>query len=118
MAMLTMGGANLPAPSALKISLIDVSAQADRTASGLAVIDRIADKRRIHLKWALMTAAQMQSLLTASGSGAFFSVTYPDPVTAASRTATVFAESRAAGILRMIDGSPVWTDVEITLTER
>ena len=118
MAMLTMGGVNLPAPSALNISLIDVSAQAERTASGLAVIDRIADKRRIHLKWALMTASQMRSLLTASGSGAFFSVTYPDPVTAASRTATVFVESRAAGILRMIDGSPVWTDVEITLTER
>lgn len=118
MAMLTMGGANLPAPSALKISLIDVSAQADRTASGLAVIDRIADKRRIHLKWAQMSAAQMRTLLTASGSSAFFSVSYPDPVTSAARSATVFAESRAAGILRMIDGSPVWTDVEITLTER
>ena len=118
MAMLTMGGVNLPAPSALKISLIDVSAQAERTASGLAVIDRIGIKRRFNLKWTRMSALQLQTLSDAIGTDTFFSMSFPDPITGTASTVTCFLESGNAGILRMVNGSPVWTDVEMTLTER
>ena len=116
--MLTMNGAQISAPSAMKISIFNVAAQAGRTASGCAVIDRIGVKRRLELKWAHLNATSLQTLLTAVGSDGFFNVTYPDPATGAARTMSCSCEERAAGVLRMIDGSPVWTDVALTLIER
>ena len=118
MAILAVDGTNLPAPSAMKISILEVSAKAERTASGRAVIDRIAEKRRIELKWAYLTGSNLSALLSAVGTDAFFSLTYPDPVTAAARTMVCACTDRQMGVLRMIDGAPVWTDVEMTLEER
>ena len=60
----------------------------------------------------------VRSLLTAVGSDAFFSVTYPDPATGAARTMQCCCEERKTGILRMADGAPVWVDAGFTLIER
>ena len=116
--MLTVNGASLPAPSAMKISIFNVGAQSARTASGLAVVDRIGVKRKIEMKWAHLSATDMQTLLTAVGAGAFMSATYPDPATGAARTMQCYCEERKTGMLRMKDGVPVWTDAELTLIER
>lgn len=118
MAMLKVNGADLPAPSAMKVSIFDVSAKAERTASGRAVIDRIAEKRKVELKWAYLTGNQLNGLLTAVGTGAFFSLTYPDPATGAARTMTCACKEREMGVLMMVDGEPVWKNVEMTLEER
>lgn len=116
--MLTVNGANLPAPSAMKVSIFNVGAQAGRTASGRAVVDRVGVKRKIELKWAHLGASDMQSLLAAIGSDTFFSAVYPDPATGAARTMQCYCEEKKTGILRMADGAPVWIDAELTLIER
>lgn len=116
--MLTVNGAALPAPSAMKVSLFNVVTQAARTASGCAVVDRIGVKRKLELKWTHLNAAGMQSLLAATGSDTFFSAVYPDPATGAARTMQCYCEERKAGVLRMDGGSPVWTNIELTLVER
>ena len=118
MALLTVNGAEMPAPTTLKINIFDVSATADRNASGNVVIDRVGTKRKLEMTWAHMTAAQLSALLTAVGEKLFFTAGYPDPQTGGMRSMTCYCGDRATGVLRMENGNPVWTDVEMNWIER
>ena len=118
MAVLTVNGADMPAPSALKISIFDVSSTADRNASGYVVIDRVGTKRKLEMRWAHLTAEQLSLLLTAVGENVFFTAGYPDPQTGGQRSMICYCGDRATGVLRMEGGMPVWTDVEMNWIER
>lgn len=117
MAVLTVGGASVPAPSELKVVLFEVGSGDVRSASGTLVKDVTAVKRRLNLRWAHLTPVELGNLLSAV-SGAFFQAEYPDPVTMAARTAVFRSGESAAGVLRMVDGAPVWTDVSMEWIER
>lgn len=118
MAVLKVNGAEMPAPSSMKINIFDVSAAADRSASGRMIIDRVGTKRKLELRWSHLTVDQLSALLTAVGEKTFFTAAYPDPQTGAERSMTCYCGDRAAGVLRMDDGKPVWTDVEMNWIER
>lgn len=118
MAVLKVNGADMPAPSAMKISIFDVSATADRSASGKMIIDRVGTKRKLELSWAYLSAAELSALLTAVGEKTFFTAAYPDPQTGGERSMTCYCGDRATGVLRMENGAPVWTDVEMNWIER
>lgn len=117
MAVLTVGGAAVPAPSEMKVTLVEVGSGDVRSASGALVKDVLAVKRRLTLRWAHLTPVELGNLL-GSVSGAFFQAEYPDPLTMAARTAVFRAGDAAAGVLRMVDGAPVWTDVSMEWIER
>lgn len=117
MAILTIGGEAIPSPSELKVSIFQVGSDETRSASGMLVSDRIAEKRRLNLRWAHLTPAQLGALLGKVGA-AFFQATYPDPKTMAVRTMTCHCGECGAGVLRMVDGAPVWTDVEMEWVEK
>lgn len=116
MAMLTVNGAAMPAPSTMKVTVFDVSSGEKRSAAGCAVMDRIAVKRRLELRWAHMTAAQLSALLQALDG--YFEVTYPDPQDGAIRSATCYCSDRSAEMLRMEGREPLWIEVKMTWTER
>ena len=118
MAVLRVNGVDMPAPSTMKINIFDVSASADRSASGIAVIDRVGTKRKLEMTWAHLTPAQLSALLTAVGEKLFFTAEYPDPQTGGMRSMNCYCGDRATGILRMDGNSPVWTDVEMNWIER
>lgn len=118
MAILSVNGVNMPSPSAMKVNIFDVSSSADRNASGYAVIDRVGVKRKLEMTWAHLTAQQLSSLLTAVGTNTFFTAQYPDPQTGTSRSMTCYCGDRAMGVLRMQNGVPVWTDVQMNWIER
>lgn len=118
MAMLKVNGADMPPPSAMKVTIFDVSSAVERNASGNAVVDRVAVKRRLDLKWAHLGADNLQLLLQAIGGNGFFTASYPDPQTGSARTMECYCGDRATGVLRMVDGVPLWTNVEMTWTER
>lgn len=118
MAVLTVNGVAMPTPSAMKINIFDVSANADRNASGNVVIDRVGTKRKLEMRWAHLTVNQLSSLLSAVGEKVFFTAGYPDPQTGGMRSMTCYCGDRSTGILRMEDGRPVWTDVEMNWIER
>lgn len=116
MAILKLNGADAPSPSALRVELFDVGSDEMRSASGRLVTDRLAVKRRLSLRWALLTADELAALLNAVGE-MFFAAVYPDPELGM-RTAEFRCESRSAGVLRYVNGEAVWTDVEMLWTER
>ena len=116
MAMLTVNGKPVPAPSAMSAAVFDVSGGVSRNAAGSAVMDRTAVKRRLELTWAHITGQDLSMLL--GEIGGFFDVTYPDPVSGEPRQMQCWCGDRAAGILRMGENGPVWIDVKMTWTER
>jgi len=115
MAMLTVNGAAVPAPSGMAVTVFDVSGGAVRSASGSAVMDRSAVKCRLELHWAHIPGEELAQLLGAIGG--FFDVEYPDPQLGR-RTMCCYCSDRVAGVLRMQAGSPVWTDGKMSWTER
>lgn len=115
--MLKINGTNAPSPSALSVAIEDVSSPVERSASGDAVRDYTGTRRRLKLRWAHLTGAQLAALLAAVDA-AFFDATFPDPVTNAAATARCWCASRSMGVRRMQNGAPVWTDVEMEWIER
>ena len=53
-----------------------------------------------------------------TGGEVFFSATYPDPELGTARTANFRCAERSSGVLLVRGGEPVWTDVEMTWTEK
>ena len=117
MAMLTVNGAAIPAPSEMQVTVFDVNPAQERSAAGELVMDRVAVKRRIDLRWAYLAGSDLAALLSAVGGG-FFEAGYPDPVTGEARSMRCCCGDRASGVLRMEDGAPVWTNVEMSWTEK
>ncbi len=115
--MLKINGAAAPSPSALTVSLEDISGAAERSAAGSAVRDYAGAKRRLKLRWAHLTGLQLRAILQAVDA-CFFNVNYPDPLTGALATVQCWCAARSMGMLRMQDGAPVWTDIEMEWVEK
>lgn len=116
MAMLSVNGRAIDAPSALSVAVFDVSAGVSRNAAGNAVMDRTAVKRRLEISWAHLRGEALAALLDQIGG--FFDVVYPDPLSGEARSMQCYCGEKIAGILRMDAGEPLWTDVKMTWTER
>lgn len=115
--MLKINGVDAPSPSALRVAIEDVSAACERSASGDAVRDFTGSRRRLKLRWAHLTGAQLSALLQAVDA-CFFDATYPDPQAGATATIRCWCGGRSMGVLRVEDGAPIWTDVEMEWIER
>lgn len=115
--MLKINGSAAPSPSAMQLAIEDVSPAVERSAAGDAVRDFAGTKRRLKLRWAHLTGAQLSALLGAVD-GAFFDVDFPDPQTGGTARMRCWCAARSMGVLRMQGGAPVWTDVEMEWMER
>ena len=116
MAVLTVGGAAVKSPTELRAEIFEVGSGDMRSASGMLVRDVVAVKRRLHIRWAMLTPTELSALLGKVG-GTAFEAQYPDPE-AGMRTAQFRLSGASAGVLRMVEGAPVWTDVVMEWTER
>ena len=119
MAVIKLNGAAAVSPSALKVEIFDVGSAETRSASGQRVVDRVAVKRRLTLRWAMLSAEQAQALMAflyIATDGKKFQATYPDPALG-ERTGWFGCETRSAGVMRMVGGAAVWTDVEMQWAE-
>jgi hypothetical protein len=54
MALINIGGTDLPAPSSYNVTITDITKN-DRNAAGMMIIERIATKRQIALGWNYLT---------------------------------------------------------------
>ena len=114
--MLKIAGNTMPSPSQMDVALFSVGSASKRNAAGSAVIDRLAVKRRLRIRWNMLTQSELTAVMNATAP-VFFTVTYPDPVVGA-QTITCCCQERGGGILRVIDNVAQWKNVEITCIER
>lgn len=116
MALITIGGSELPTPSDLSVGILDLS-KAERNASGTMIIERIATKRKLELSWKYLSREQLTQVFSAVAP-VFFEVTYIDPQTNATKTGTFYAGDRTCGMLDFINGVARYKDVKFSLIER
>lgn len=114
MAVIAINSIPAPSPSKLTVSVQNIGSTGTRTASGMLVTDLVAKKRKLKLKWAHLTPAQLGDLL--SRVAGEFTLEYPDPEGV--RTSVFVNGDVSMGVLMVSSGVPVWTDVEMEWTER
>lgn len=113
--MLLVNGVDFPTPSEFTVGIQDIS-QAERVASGRIVIDRIATKIKLNMKWNYITP---QNLSRALGliSGVTFDVTYLDPRTNRVETREFYVGDRSVGMYSYMNGNPIYIDMGFNFIE-
>lgn len=115
MALLTINSVTIPTPTEFTVSYQDLS-KADRNANGLMVIERIATKRKLSLKWSYCTAANLATILSAVAP-TYYPVTYMDAQTNRMYTGNFYCGDRQVGMISYVDGVPVYKDLGFDLIE-
>lgn len=115
MALITIGGVDIPTPADYQISILDIS-KASRNANGTMIIERVATKRKIELSWKKLSREQLSLILTAV-SPVSFSVTYMDPKDNTYKSGYFYAGDRACPMLSFVNGVPVYKDVKFNIVE-
>src|SRR5689334_17195658 len=107
MALINIGGTDLPTPSSYSPTIKDIL-KSDRNAAGNMIIERITTKREIALGWSYLSGDDYSTVLNAVSS-VFFTVTYFDPQANAIQTGTFSVSDRQAGLIQFTNGIPSWS---------
>jgi len=118
MALISIGGVDMPALSEYEVSLQDIDSEnTRRTETGVLVRDRVrAGVYKIQAKWKV-TKTQLKTITDAIAP-AQFSVTFFDPTTSTTPTVDMYSGDRNARLL-YYDGSPddsLW-ELSVSLIE-
>jgi hypothetical protein len=116
MALVSIGGVDLPTPSELQVGIMDLS-KAERNAKGTMIIERIATKRKLELSYSYLSRTELSQVLNAVNP-VFFTVTYMDPQLNNYRTGTFYCGDRSVGMLDFKNGIPRYRDIKFDLIER
>lgn len=90
-----IGGVQVKTPKTFNAAIQDIDGSTTRDALGNMHRDRITRKRKLSIAWGPLSNTECAQILQASASE-FVSVTYPDPMTGASRTGQFYAGDRSA----------------------
>jgi hypothetical protein len=115
MALVTVSGVNLPAPTEFQIGYFDIS-KAERNASGKMIIERIATKTKLFLTYAYLTREDMAKILTVISSTSY-TVTYFDAQNMQMRSGVFYCGDRQLGFLDYFNGVPRYKDFTFNLIE-
>jgi hypothetical protein len=111
MALVNIGGVDLPAPASYNVTITDITKN-DRNAAGTMIIERIATKRAIQLGWNYLSGDDYSNVLNAV-TNVFFTVTYFDPQNNTNQTGTFYCSDRQAGMIQFTNGVPSWSNVSV-----
>ena len=117
MAIFTLNGVSMPAPTTLSMHMEDACFSARRALSGEAIVSRAALKRRIEAYWAYLSPDNLKLLLANAAQDAPCTLTYPDPLTGSTRQMSAYSSARRVDMKRMQGSQPVWTGVQMTFIE-
>jgi len=107
-----------PSEYSVLISDLDDGDTTTRTMDGLLHRDRIATKRKINLKFSVLTWNELSNLLVQI-KDMFFEVTYPDPMTGVLSTRTFYVGDRTSPVAKYgQDGTLYWKDIAFNFIER
>jgi hypothetical protein len=116
MALLQINGVDLDTPSEYSVAVMDIT-QAERNAQGLMLIERIAQKAKINVKYNYCDGATLASILTKIDPIAF-NITYLNPKTNTFRTSSFYVGDRSVGMIDYQSGVPRYKDLSFDFIER
>jgi hypothetical protein len=115
-ALISINGVDLPAPSVYDPGIQDLS-KGERNARGTMIIERIATKRKIELGWPLLSGTEYSQILKLVSS-TFFSVRYFDAQENGFKNGTFYVGDRPAPMFRFNNGVASYKDIKFNIIER
>lgn len=115
MAVLSIGGAEMPVPSSMTPMMYDIT-EAERDSTGTMHIDLVATKYKLECSWSYLTQEQMTQILNAINS-ITFSVTFKDPLTGSDKSMNVYKGDRSIPVLFVKDGENHYKDFKVNFIE-
>ena len=104
-------------PTELKVGVFRLS-KADRTQSGKMVMEIIAIKRRLDLKWSVISDTDLQQMMNILDSGTFYTVEYVDPKNGETATITAYVGDINQSAWQKPGSTRYWKDVSLALIEQ
>lgn len=116
MALVNVGGVNLPAPSAYSAIAQDIG-KWERNARATMIGEFIARKAKIQMSWKYLNQNDLSTILNAIDP-LFFSVTYLDEQTQTYKTGTFYKGDRTMPLYDFMNDVPRYSDFTVNLIER
>lgn len=116
MALLQINGVDLATPSEYSIAVMDIT-QAERNAQGLMLIERIAQKVKINVKYNYADGTTLATILQAIDP-ITFNITYIDPKTNNPKTSSFYVGDRSVGMIDYRSSVPRYKDLSFDFIER
>lgn len=114
-----ISGTTIKTPTELNIDIEPVD-KAERTESGLMMIEFIANKRKLSCSWSYLTNAEIVALYAlVTSSTRIVSIEYEDPATGTTRTGNFYTGAKGCGLNRISGSSATgWNDVKFNCIEQ
>lgn len=116
MALIQINGVDLTTPSEYNLGIMDIT-ESQRNALGTMLIERIAQKKKIQLRYTYLDATSLANVLS-KVNPIYFNVTYLDPITNNYKTGSFYCGDRTIGLIDFRNGTPRYKDVSFDLIER
>lgn len=113
--MISINSVQISTPSEFSTGVLDIT-KSERNANGNMIIELIATKRKLELKYNYLSNADLSTLFTVI-SPITFTVAYPDPLTGAERSGTFYKGDRNSGMIIYENGVPKWKDITFNFIE-
>ncbi|WDU82267.1 DUF6711 family protein [Caloramator sp. Dgby_cultured_2] len=113
---MTINGITIKTPTDLKVGVFRIT-KSERTASGKMMMEIIAVKRRLDLRWEIISDTDLQTILNVLESKVFHTVVYPDPQKGENATITAYVGDINMEAWQKI-GNRYWREVSIALIEQ
>lgn len=114
--MIKINGVEIPTPSDYTVGIMDIS-RAERNAKGTLIMERIATKRKIEMRWNYLEKDRLSHLLKLVSS-VFFQVEYIDPQENNWKSGTFYVGDRKIGVFDYRDGNIRYKDIQFNIIER
>jgi hypothetical protein len=114
--MIKINGVQIVTPSDFSVGVMDIS-KAERNANGTMILETITTKRKLEMSWKYLSNSQLSTLFN-SITSTFFTVSYPDPLTGATRSGTFYKGDRKSGGMYYNNGAMSWKDISVNFIER
>lgn len=113
---MTINGINIVTPTDFKVGVFRIT-KSERTASGKMMMEIIAVKRRLDIRWEIISDTDLQTILNILESKVFHTVVYPDPQKGENTTITAYVGDINMEAWQKV-GNRYWRDVSIALIEQ
>jgi len=111
-----INGITIKTPTDLKVGVFRIT-KSERLTSGKMAMEIIATKRRLDLRWEIITDTELQNIMNTLESRVFHTVIYPDPQKGENATITAYAGDINYDVWQKI-GNRYWRNVSISLIEQ
>lgn len=112
---LKVNGVIIPDPSDFRVGVMDIS-NAQRNAKGSIIIERIATKIKLEMRWKYLPPTELSKLLRGV-STPNFTVDYLDPRTNIRERRVFYVGDRNMGMYSYVNGEPIYVDIGFNFIE-